>query len=454
MFNVDTMYLDDVHTVDVKVEYAENHYVSGILKINTKKITLDIFSDRTDTSKHNYERNIKKLECTNYLNATFILHNAKLVYLHNAELGNGVSSFFNKYEIEEILYYKYPISNNIKYYQLSFKSDDISKWIGNTILQQEIIKAYHNHSTSTIDTKEFLIDLGGMYLTLHYPITRYDNSPKQKAGINFKPVINIVMQKETSFQELKQHFNDLLNLFYLLIGYDIDISKVIFHSDNNEDISYYYIKNLDRNSDRLIFINLGHNLRFPNVDKLPLDVFKNYFSLSSYQKRLFSYHKKYKLFNAGEESFLGFFRILENTIFDDEVLTDTQAEKLTLEEGRNDLKGHHIKKCKGKKLNSQDCISYIKLLMFYDALDNELKDKIKITKEDIREIIKLRNNITHFNEYNISDKQIKEYAIYLEFLSTYSLLKLLDYPKQHFSNNIIFYANYHLIMKENNNIVN
>lgn len=450
MFNVDTLYLYDKYTINAKVEYAENYYVSGILKIDTKKITLEIFSDRTDTSNYNCEQNIKKLKCTNYLNATFILYNLKLIYSNNAGLNDGISSFFYKYEVEELLYCKHPFSNSTNYYQLSFESEDISKWIGNTILQQEIVEHYHHHSTSTIDTKEFLIDLGKMYLVLHYPIKRYDNLPEQKAGINFTPVINIVMQQKTSFEELKGYFKELLNLLYLLIGYDIDISKVIFHSENNDDISYYYIKKLDRNSNSSVFINLGHNLRFPHVNELPLDIFKNYFSLSKYQKRLFSYHKKYKIFKADEESFLGFFRVLENTMFEDEICTNELAEQLILEENRDDLKMYHIEKCKGKKIKSQDCISYIKFLIFYNLLDNELKNNLRITKQDVREMIKLRNDITHFNEYDISDEKIKKYSIYLEFLSIYSLLRLLKYSKQHFNNNLRYYSKYHLIRKEDN----
>ena len=259
------------------------------------------------------------------------------------------------------------------------------------------------------------------------------------------------MKEQSTFEVIKERYQELLNLFYLLIGYDIKVSQTLLYSDNNDTMSYYYNQDLDRRSDRLIFLNLGHNLRFEqsHTNALPLNLFQNYFALSSYKKRLFSYYKKYKLFNYGEENFLGFFRILENTMFNNEILSEELAEKLKKEESRENLKEFRINNCKNKKIKSQDCITYIKLLVFYNMLDTELREEIRITKQDIRNIVKLRNDITHFNEYNVSNEKIKNYAVFLEFFSTYTLLRLLDYPKEQFLNNTRFYANYHIIKKEN-----
>lgn len=449
MFNIDSLFLDDEYTVDVKVRYSLNYSIAGILRISNKQITLEVFGETNKNNKYEYKEYFENLECTNYLNSTFILLGVRLVSSHSSRLSHDRGSFYNRFEIKEILYNKNNIMKDIKFYELSFKSEDIIRWIGNTNLQQTIIDNYYNKTLSEIDTKEFIIDLEDSYLIVHYPITTYMNSAEQKAGIHFSPIVNIKMKEETTFEVLKEKYLELLNLFYLLTGYDIKVSQILLYSDNNDTTSYYYNQDLDRRNDRLIFLNLGHNLRFEedNINRLPLNIFQNYFTLSSYEKRLFSYYKKYKLFDYGEENFLGFFRILENTMFDNEIFSEELAENLNKEETRENLKEHHINNCKNKKLKSPYCIAYIKLLVFYNMLDNELKEELKITKQNIRDIVKLRNDITHFNEYNVSIEKIKEYAVFLEFFSTYTLLSLLEYPKEQFHNNIRFYANYHMVKK-------
>jgi hypothetical protein len=40
---------------------------------------------------------------------------------------------------------------------------------------------------------------------------------------------------------------------------------------------------------------------------MPLEIVQNYFMLSDYQKAMFSYYRKYKQFESGEEKLLGFF---------------------------------------------------------------------------------------------------------------------------------------------------
>lgn len=445
MFNVETLFLDDEYTVDVKVNYSVNFCIAGILKISNKKILLEVFGETNSNNKYEYKEYFDNLECTNYLNSTFRLLGVQLVNSHHSSLSQDRGSFNSSFEVKEILYNNNHIMNDIQFHGLSFKSEDIVKWIGNTNLQQTIIDNYYAKKIAEVDTKEFIIDLGDLYLVVHYPITTYMNSPEQKAGITFVPVVNIQMKEQSTFEVLKEKYHELLNLLYLLLGYDIKVSQTLLYSDNNDTISYYYNQELDRKNDNSLFLSLGYNLRFEqgNSNKLPLEVFQSYFKLSAYKKRLFSYYRKYKMFNHGEESFLGFYRILENTMFDDEHITDEMKNLLFVEENREDLQEHHIKKCKKLK----DCIAYIKLLVFYNLLDDQLKEELKITKQDIRDMLKLRNDITHFNEYDVSIKKITEYAIFLEFFSTYTLLRLLDYPKEQFRNNIRFYANYHMITK-------
>jgi predicted NAD-dependent protein-ADP-ribosyltransferase YbiA (DUF1768 family) len=447
MFNVKSLLLDDNYTLDVKVHYALNYFVSGILEISDKKIKLTIFGEAHKTYINNYQTHFEILECSNYLNSSFQLLNVQLTSSHNARLSDKRGSFYDVFEIEELLYSPAYVQKGMKYFGLSFQSQDIVKWLGNTQLQQAIIDNYYAKKLTEIDTREFLIDLGECYLEVNYPITTYINSSEQKAGITFPPVINIIRKEECSFEVLKKSYQELLQLFYLLLGYDIKVSQVSFYSENNNDISYFYKQDLDRRYDTYLFLYLGHNLRFGQnrCSTLPLEIFQNYFSLSSYEKRMFEYYRKYKIFTYGEENFLGFYRILENIMFNNEELTEEMKRDLLKQESRENLSEYHIQKCKKLK----NCTAYIKLLVFYKTLDDTLKSQLDISKQDIRDIVNLRNDITHFNEYSVSNEKIERYAQFLEFFTTYALLMLLNYPKKEFSLNMKFYGNFHALQKKN-----
>lgn len=446
MFNVDTLFLDDEYIINVKVMYSLNYVVAGILRISNKQILLDVFGETMHDNQYEYKEYFDSLECTNYLNSTFRLLGVQLISFNHSRLSQNRGSFYTKYEINELIYSNSQILKDVKFHGLSFESEDIVKWIGNTNLQQTIIDHYYTQTISEADTREFIIDLGSFYLIIYYPITTYSSSSNQKAGIAFSPVVNIQMKEESTFEVLKEKYQELLNLLYLLIGYDIKVSQTLLHSDNHSTFSYYYHQDLDRVHDRLIFIHLGHDIRFRQgrFDSLPLDVFQNYFKLTKYQKRLYSYYRKYKMFEYGEENFLGFFRILENTMFHNEQLSDEMRQILMTEESRDNLQERFINKCTKLK----KCISYIQLLVFYHMLDSELKEDLNITKQDIRNIVKLRHDITHFNEYDVNIKKIKEYAIYVEFFATYALLSLVGYPRKQFHNNLRLYANYHKVTKK------
>ena len=63
------------------------------------------------------------------------------------------------------------------------------------------------------------------------------------------------------------------------------------------------------------------------------------------------------------------------------------------------------------KYNTEKCIQD-----FFELLPNELSKNWKFTKRDIGDICKLRNDITHANDYYISEIEIEEKTKFLEVL--------------------------------------
>ncbi len=133
-----------------------------------------------------------------------------------------------------------------------------------------------------------------------------------------------------------------------------------------------------------------------------------------------------------EERFLGYFRILESLCFNKKSYLD----EVLLEKLSNRIKPYLIKvfgdkksvtsflkglpRYNNSKYNTQKCI-----LDFYLKIPVLLSGTWKLEKSNIGEICKLRNDITHANDYSISDSRLEENVKFIEVLLVFSLFEKL-----------------------------
>mgnify|MGYP001455910535 FL=1 len=166
MNKIDKLFLNEKIFLDVKVQYDINYWVAGKLNINQKKIILIMYGELNAKSSYKSNRTFKKLICTNYLNSNFILLDVKLFKSQNSRLNENIGSFYDEYEVSEILFNS---KNNVKidnFIQLSFSSKDLQKWIQTTNLQRKILDNYLLKEHNNIDLKEVVIDIENMYLII------------------------------------------------------------------------------------------------------------------------------------------------------------------------------------------------------------------------------------------------------------------------------------------------
>ena len=456
MNKIDKLFLNEKIFLDVKVQYDINYWVAGKLNINQKKIILIMYGELNAKSSYKSNRTFKKLICTNYLNSNFILLDVKLFKSQNSRLNENIGSFYDEYEVSEILFNS---KNNVKidnFIQLSFSSKDLQKWIQTTNLQRKILDNYLLKEHNNIDLKEVVIDIENMYLIIHYPTTRYLDSSNNRAGIKFKPTINLSFQQEVSFEYIRKKYFELLNLLYLVFGYDLNIDEINLLNDESS-FSYFYKQKLDRTYDKNVFIPLGHNLKFNNnIMETPLSIFLYYFKLDDYKKSFFKVFRKYKMFHYTEDKFLGYFRILENLMFDKKEKFTESYMKIYLENiNLSDEEKLEEKSKLEKNLDKSiiDRKEKIKFIVFHNKFINVVSDnyKLKVNFTDVEEIVKLRNDISHFNDYKITQNNLEKYIDYLEILVNYVLLRLIGYSDESFLNNMIFYPYKHRIFDFKNN---
>ena len=191
---------------------------------------------------------------------------------------------------------------------------------------------------------------------------------------------------------------------------------------------------------------MGHNLKFNNnnIIETPLSIFQNYFKLDDYKKSFFKAFRKYKMFHYTEDKLLGYFRILENLMFDKEEKFTENYIKIYLENINLSDEDKLKEKSKLVKVLNQSIIDRkekIKFIVFHNKFINVLSNnyKLKVNFNDVEEIVKLRNDISHFNDYKITQNDLERYIDYLELLLNYVLLRLVGYGDESFLNNIRFY---------------
>ena len=188
----------------------------------------------------------------------------------------------------------------------------------------------------------------------------------------------------------------------------------------------------------------------------PLSIFQNYFKLDDYKKSFFKVFRKYKMFHYTEDKFLGYFRILENLMFDKKEKFTESYMKIYLENiNLSDEEKLEEKSKLEKNLDKSiiDRKEKIKFIVFHNKFINVVSDnyKLKVNFTDVEEIVKLRNDISHFNDYKITQNNLEKYIDYLEILVNYVLLRLIGYSDESFLNNMIFYPYKHRIFDFENN---
>jgi len=433
-WNQKTLRLNKSYTLDVKIQYMTNIEVMGTLKVSRKQITLEISGHLEKNSNALFQQKIKTLKCTYDFSKEIYLFNLELIRGKEYALNNMKQSSFNEhYHVQELLYSSQYLSDKELFYGFTIKSKDIVKWLGHTNRQNELLS--HVGKLNNKDLNEINIELKNCYMSIGYSLTRYHSQLSE--GTKLTPSINILMRYGTSYTEIKKVYYAVLSLFSLLLGYNMKIDSINFRQGSN-DVSYFYKQKNKKRNIHNVFISLNKDIRFHQrkQEELPIQIFQNYFELTSFENIMFLRFSEYRTYPNTEEKLLGFFRILENIMYNTEIITEKQ--KSILE--KNNLNFKKIKIIKNS-------ISKIKFTLFYEEISHELKEKLNFTLHDLHNIIKKRNDIVHLNDYQYSEHILKKHISYLEVLTTYALLKKIQYPEKDFIISLNFYYDKIHIMK-------
>lgn len=342
--------------------------------------------------------------------------------------------FEYEFDIGFITYNKSSHLFNKKIEGLVIDSTILKNWIGHTTTQNKILENIGSKNFGNIDRCEFKTKLNNYgALGLSYKITSgYDSFSSTKKS---HPEFIILFESPKDIESIHDEIKKIYNLLIFFIGYDFDINSVKllpYESFNTQKVSAYFSWNFPTKLDYTLF-PLGHNLKFDQLElpSLPLISFDKYYNLSEADLTLYSRYHGYSRMKSDEEKFLGFFRLLEKLTYQvspyvsdeslDKVIKTSKSYLQKRLQGKpQDIKAFlkripHLNK---SKYNTQTCIS-----KFYDRLPIQLTEKISFKKQDLQEICKLRNDITHANHFLVTEEKLYKFTLFIKVLLYLALLE-------------------------------
>ncbi|WP_245806425.1 HEPN domain-containing protein [Francisella halioticida] len=278
------------------------------------------------------------------------------------------------------------------------------------------------------------------HIILGYNVSAHYSASDFSSGVHFPPSFHLLLSEEQSLVCLKELYDRFYDLMSFIIGNDISVNslKITFdttmYSTMKASLYYPHTKYCHQRKSRYPLYPLGRDLRFDTFGypEFDISVFDRFFSLDNDNSSKWKKYRKYRDMNSVEERFLGYFRLLESLAFKsknyvNEEILGSLIDKFEscLVKRFGDKKSvigflKDLLRYNGSKYNTVKCIGD-----FYKSLPKEIRDKWIFSGSDISGICKLRNDITHANDYQESDISLYKKSIFIETLLVFALYEKL-----------------------------
>ena len=158
-FNIKSLELKENYTFDVIVEDGEERFIAK-LELAPERISLTIRGEINEERNYSFGwGNIDQLTCHD-VNKTFILYNLKFTHGQSNVLSHypKYNAYFETtFDVSFLIYSESSFDDS--FCSIDIHSDAISKWVGNTETQEEIINELTEEEISAIKeakiTKKF-----------------------------------------------------------------------------------------------------------------------------------------------------------------------------------------------------------------------------------------------------------------------------------------------------------
>ncbi|MBJ8426029.1 HEPN domain-containing protein [Acinetobacter bereziniae] len=434
---------DESLNFDVLVN-DEGQNFAGTLKISPNETTLRVMGERPFSPEFS---NSEIIECTSFRNS-FLLTDIISTSFRNTNLRlsnpNHSGGF---YEIEFLIGFVIKSTASINKHSLfngfHIFADMIKKWTDITNKQTNLLSLGDNSFGLPSDNLilfETRLNTSGS-IKISYEISSHTSLETISSGIKITPYIDRLFVENKNIIDIYNEIKKLYSLITYFWGCDFLFNHINISLANvlGAKTSAFFTTKEIENVLNYPLIPLGLDMRTQIIDYqgLPLSAFTAFYNLPENYSDFFTKYMRYKRLKSDEDKFLGYFRILEKLVHDEgfyvnpELLENllNRSEKYLINKfgsRKKDIKGlnSRIIKVNGSKYNTETCIT-----RFFNTIPDGLKDIFEFTKDDLKKICKLRNDITHANEYFVSDIDLNLYTKFIHQILIFAIYnKLLDLP--------------------------
>jgi Apea-like HEPN/ApeA N-terminal domain 1 len=464
MNEIEILELSKSYSFHVRVQDRGNRFV-GKLELTSEKIVLTVTGESKEGRDWSHSfGDVEQMACDDYTR-TYLLYGLKSMQGKSGSLGHGDIGYFEHvYEISYLVYSTGILSENETFSGFSVRFRELKNWLGHTEKQEEILNRYYKaqlFNRSDVDLEEFSVAVHNKgtvaisyYLSAHY--SAHDFS----TGLQFPPSLIMHFSHEQSATETKQIFDDLCEITSFAIGRGLSLENAqLFCSSrtsSSQNTWLYFPKNKEHKEQRkdYILFPLGRNLRFNDLGYPEFDIglFNTYFSLSDKDREKWKKYHKYRRMESAEERFLGYFRLLESLTFKSKNFLDEDKLQGLIDQFetclgkrfgdkksvKSFLRG--LNRYNRSKYNTEKC-----LLDFYDNIPSEVSKEWQVEKSDIKLICTLRNDISHANDFDVSEDELHKFTKFIETLLVFALFLKLGISTATVSTIISRMEGYHLI---------
>jgi hypothetical protein len=430
-------HLDQKYEFEVSIAFNSEKYHFGTLKLTQTEITIQFSCEYNLPDAENFKSLYADVKC--YSNDEhFLLINLNRIEAHEGILDYSERYFYKaSYSVQYVIINDSPFVNSNMIASFSVSSSDINRWIGNTNKQEEILQTYETAISKPFKRTEFIrqITLKNT-LMCSYTVSFFHDSPNYKGGIIFPPRISFGYSSNTDISSLIKDIHRFIDIFSFIIGKRLFIDAIrinlsISFGQNKKAYLYFCYSQGQNIATDVVFFPLGTDLRIKleNIPEFPLNLFDRYFMLSEYYQNLLRRFLNAREMIIGEEKFLAVFRLAEKLSFEKKEYfpEDVNNKILTITKDYLKSNGYKSKDVSSylkrlKKVNESKYNTEATLIKTFSLIKEFIPEDANIN-ESVGKMVKLRNDITHANEYHPDEMKLGIFINLLDVLVTYLFLK-------------------------------
>lgn len=437
--------LENAKKIDLSQSYkatvtivTNGHSFAGTVELTPSGITLTMRGEQSESRSHDFNRwEMPSLRCSAY-NKDILLFGLEMKTMSEIRLGPGNSVSYFDYTYSAAHAIVGPGMHGAEFDYLKIYSPSIAEWVGITKTQQNIVSQIDSGKFEFgKDDNEFIACTEDKFMTLKYNLRIGSSLEEFRVGATFPPSLDIGYRNYFTGDNASKELLKTRDFLDVVTGVDTPISRIeLFRRNHSGEACYLYIP-----------AEIGGNQAYQRYSLFPLSrntgpfdrglppitdqVITNYLDLQDDPQSKWHKYVTYRKMGSLEERFLGYFRLLESMVFQEQHYFDETKLRETLDKGANFLSKNlnakkqqirefsaRIERLNKTKYNTETCIR-----KFMETLPTELTDNWRFKKTDLAKICKLRNDITHANNYFEKEDDMRAKILFIEVLLIINLFK-------------------------------